>query len=120
MSEIDDYLGTVAPDQRVALERVVDLARSTVPDAVDGRSYGMPALTYAGRPLIGILAAKDHLSVFPFSPAAIEAVSDRLSGFSLSKGTIRFSVAQPVPDDVVRDLVALRRAEIDASPSRNA
>ena len=120
MSEIDDYLGTVAPDQRVALERVVDLARSTVPDAVDGRSYGMPALTYAGRPLIGILAAKDHLSVFPFSPAAIEAVSDRLPGFSLSKGTIRFSVAQPVPDDVVRDLVALRRAEIDASPSRKA
>ena len=115
MSEIDDYLVTVAPDQRAALERVVDLARRTVPDAVDGRSYGMPALKYAGKGLIGILAAKDHLSVFPFSPAAVDAVRDRLPGFSLSKGTIRFSVAQPLPDDVVRDLVALRRGEIDGA-----
>ena len=115
MSEIDDYLGTVAPDRRAALERVVDLARRTVPDAVDGRSYGMPALKYAGKGLIGILAAKDHLSVFPFSPAAVEAVRDRLPGFSLSTGTIRFSVDRPLPDDVVRDLVELRRAEIDGA-----
>jgi hypothetical protein len=57
VSEIEDYLGTVPPDQRVALERVVDIARRTVPAAVD----------------------------------------------------------QPVPDDVVRDVVALRRAEIDRS-----
>src|SRR6478609_8663518 len=115
MSEIDDYLVTVAPDQRAALERVVELARRTVPDAVDGRSYGMPALKYAGKGLIGILAAKDHLSVFPFSPTVVDAVRDRLPGFSLSKGTIRFSVDQPLPDDVVRDLVALRRAEIEGS-----
>jgi uncharacterized protein YdhG (YjbR/CyaY superfamily) len=115
MSEIDDYLVTVAPDQRAALDRVLELARRTVPDAVDGRSYGMPALKYAGKGLIGILAAKDHLSVFPFSPAVVDAVRDRLPGFSLSKGTIRFSVDQPLPDDVVRDLVALRRAEIEGS-----
>ena len=115
MSEIDDYLGTVGAEERVALERVLDIARRTVPDAVDGRSYGMPALRHAGKPLIGILAAKDHLSIFPFSPEAVEAVSGRLPGFSLSKGTIRFSVDQPVPDDVLRDLVELRRAEIDGS-----
>ena len=115
MSEIDDYLGTVGADERTALERVVDIARRAVPDAVDGRSYGMPALRHAGKPLIGILAAKDHLSVFPFSPEAVEAVRERLPGFSLSKGTIRFTVDQPVPDDVLRDLVELRRAEIDGS-----
>src|SRR6478672_12369966 len=115
MSEIDDYLSTVSPDQRAALERVVDLARQVVPDAADGRSYGMPALKHAGKPLIGILAARDHLSVFPFSPDVVEAVRDRLPGFSLAKGTIRFSVEQPLPEDVVRDVVALRRAEIDGS-----
>ena len=115
MSEIEDYLSTVTPDQRSALERVVEIARQTVPDAVDGRSYGMPALKYADKPLIGILAARDHLSLFPFSPAVVEAVRDRLPGFSLSKGTIRFSVDRAVPDDVVRDVVALRRAEIEGS-----
>ena len=115
MSEIEDYLSTVTPDQRFALERVVDIARGADPDAVDGRSYGMPALRYAGKPLVGILAARDHLSVFPFSPAIVEAVRDRLDGFNLSKGTIRFSVDQPIPDDVVHDVVDLRRAEIEGS-----
>jgi uncharacterized protein YdhG (YjbR/CyaY superfamily) len=42
----------------------------------------------------------------------VDQVRDRLAGFSLSKGTIRFSVNQPVPDDVVVDIVQLRKAEI--------
>jgi uncharacterized protein YdhG (YjbR/CyaY superfamily) len=42
-------------------------------------------------------------------------VRDRLPGFSLSEATIRFTVDQPVPDDVLRDLVELRRADIDGS-----
>jgi uncharacterized protein YdhG (YjbR/CyaY superfamily) len=32
--------------------------------------------------------------------------------FSLSKGTIRFTPDHPVPDDVVEEIVRLRRAEI--------
>jgi uncharacterized protein YdhG (YjbR/CyaY superfamily) len=42
-------------------------------------------------------------------------VSDRLSGFKLSKGTIRFTVDRPLPDDVVRDVVMLRVEEIVGS-----
>ena len=41
----------------------------------------MPAFLYAGRPLLGLRAAKKHLSLFPFSPAVLEAVRDRLEGF---------------------------------------
>ena len=57
-------------------------------------------------------AAQSHLSVFPFGPAAIEAVRDRLEGFDVSKGTIRFSSRTPVPDDVLADLVRARMEEI--------
>jgi uncharacterized protein YdhG (YjbR/CyaY superfamily) len=62
----------------------------------------------------GFRAAKRHLSVFPFSPAAIEAVEGRLEGFDLSKGTIRFSPERPVPEDVLADLVRERKQEITA------
>jgi uncharacterized protein YdhG (YjbR/CyaY superfamily) len=74
----------------------------------------MPAFLYAGRPLLGFGAAKGHLSVFPFSAAAIEAVKDRLGGFHLSKGTIRFSPDSPLPEDVLADVVRARRQEIEA------
>ena len=62
--------------------------------------------------MLGFRAAKKHLSLFPFSPAAVEAVADRLEGFDLSKGTIRFAPAQPVPDDVLLALIEARQREI--------
>jgi len=112
MSEVDDYLASIEPAERSALEHVRRLATELVPDAEDGRSYGMPALKYRKKPLIGFISAKNHLSLFPFSPAVIEALSGRLAGFDVSKGTIRFSVAHPIPDDVVQDIVRYRQREI--------
>ena len=73
----------------------------------------VPALRLDGRPLLGITAAARHLSLFPFSPAVVEAVAPDLAGYSLSKGTIRFSADQQLPDDVIERIVVLRRAELD-------
>ncbi len=75
----------------------------------------MAALRYKRRPLLGFRTTKDHLSVFPFSPKAVEAVRDKLAGHELSKGTIRFTVAEPLPDKVVRDMVRFRVEQIDAA-----
>ncbi len=111
---LTDYLADLPEPEQQALRHVADLARRLAPDAEEGTSYGMPALRLGGRPLVGFTAAKGHLSLFPFSPAVVDAVRGDLDGFSLSKGTIRFGVDQPLPDAVVERVVALRRAELDA------
>ena len=111
---MEDYVGGLPADQQAALARVRAVVEKVAPEARQGVSYGMPAYLLAGRPLLGFRAAKSHLSVFPFSPAAIEAVKDRLDGFDVSKGTIRFSPDAPVPDDVLADLVRARMQEIGA------
>jgi uncharacterized protein YdhG (YjbR/CyaY superfamily) len=113
MGTIGDYLAGLEPDQSAALQHVVDVARRVAPEADEGTSYGMPALRLAGRPLLGITAAARHLSVFPFSPAVVDAVASDLRGHSLSKGTIRFAVDQPLPDEVIERVVTLRRAELE-------
>ena len=112
MSEIDDYLAALPPGQRVALDHLRAIVAAAAPDAEEGKSYGMPAFRYRGKPLIGFHAAKQHLSVHPFSPEVVDGVRDRLAGFDLAKGTIRFTPEQPLPDDVIRELVALRLAEL--------
>jgi uncharacterized protein YdhG (YjbR/CyaY superfamily) len=112
MGAVDDYFTGLGAPERAAFERVRAVAEEQAPDAEQGTSYGMAALRHRGKPLLGFKAAKDHLSVFPFSPAAVDAVRDRLTGFSLSKGTIRFTADTPLPDDVVRDLVRQRMTEI--------
>ena len=75
----------------------------------------MPALQVAGKPFVSVVAAAKHLSLFPFSPAAIDAVRDDLEGYSLSKGTVRFTAEHPLPDDVVERLLSARLAEIAGS-----
>ena len=112
MGTVDDSLAEVPEPERGSLQRVIDIARTLVPDVEEGMSYGMPALKLDGKPLIGVVAAAKHLSVFPFSPAVIDAVAHRLEGYSLSKGTIRFTPDHPLPDDVLEDIIRLRRAEI--------
>jgi uncharacterized protein YdhG (YjbR/CyaY superfamily) len=112
MGELNEYLETVSAPGRAALARVRDLALQECPDAEESRSYGMAALRFRGKPLLGFVAAKAHLSVFPFSPEAVEAVAAELAGFSLSKGTIRFTADRPLPDSVVRELVRTRMAQI--------
>lgn len=44
------------------------MATEVVPEAGQGRSYGMAALTYRGKPLLGFAAAKQHLSDLPLQP----------------------------------------------------
>ena len=112
MSAMDDYLAALAPEQQAALGRVRALVAELAPGAEEGQSYGMPAFIYAGRPLLGFRAAQKHLSLFPFSPAAIDAVRDRLGGFELAKGTIRFTPDHPVPEAVLADLIRAREREI--------
>lgn len=112
MSPVQDYLSTVTTDEKAVFENILEIARSIVPDAEEGLSYGMPALKYKGRPLIGFISSKEHLSIFPFSPKVVDAVAGKLEGYQLSKGTIRFSLSKPVPDEVIRDIVNLRLSEL--------
>jgi uncharacterized protein YdhG (YjbR/CyaY superfamily) len=96
------------------LQRAVDL----VPTAEEGESYGMKALRYRGRPLISVVATKNGYSVFPFSPAVVEAVIPSLEGFESTKGGIRFSEAQLLPDEAFDALVTARSDEIDSALDR--
>lgn len=112
MGDVDDSLASLDEPERGCLQRVIAAARRVAPEADEGRSYGMPALKVDGKPLIGVVAAAKHLSIFPFSPEVVDAVAPRLAGFSLSKGTVRFTPDHPVPEEVVEEMVRLRLAEI--------
>lgn len=113
MGTVDDYLGELGTDDRAVIERIYTLARDAVPGTEQGKGYGMPALIYNGKPLLSVMRAKKHIGVYPFSPAAVDAVAPMLDGFDMAKGTIRFQPTNPLSDDAVRALVIARRDQID-------
>jgi uncharacterized protein YdhG (YjbR/CyaY superfamily) len=113
MSYIDEYLASVPEPQRAELERICRFVRRTVPGAEEGKSYGLPAFKYKERPLLGFRVSKNHLSVFPFSPEAVDAARDALEGFDLAKGTIRFTPEQSIPETALEQLIQARLSEIE-------
>jgi uncharacterized protein YdhG (YjbR/CyaY superfamily) len=109
---VDDYFSSLDASARAAFEHIRDLVMEMAPEAEQGTSYGMAALRYNQKPLLAFRAARQHLSIFPFSSRVVDAVRDQLTAFELAKGTIRFTAASPLPDKVVRDIVRYRIQEI--------
>ena len=108
---IDAYLRGLEPEQHRALEKLRKTIKSIVPDAEETISYNMPAFRLDGKVIAGFIAAKDHLSYFPFSGRTVTALKADLTEFSTSSGTIRFSVDRPLPVSLVRKLIKTRIAE---------
>jgi len=118
MDEFTEYIASLDGAPRDAVEHVRARAIQLVPDAEEGVSYGMAALRYRGSPLVSARATAQHIGLYPFSPPAIEALAPDLAGFSTSKGTVRFTPENPLPDDVLDRIILFRRDEIDAMRSR--
>jgi hypothetical protein len=74
MGVIDDYLEGLGDGQRAELERIRRIVLDSVPDAEEGRSYGMPAFRYKRKPLLGFAALKDHLSLYEVLVAVVGVV----------------------------------------------
>ena len=120
MGEVTDYIAGLDEPARSILERYRARALVVVPEAQEGKSYGMAALRYRGRPLISVVSTKQGYSAFPFSPAVVESVVARLDGFESTKGGIRFTDQHRLPDKAFDALVGLRRDEIDAALARRS
>ena len=116
--QIDSYLAGLPDDQRRALQRLRQMIAAAAPEAIEAISYGAPAFRYRDKPLVCYSAAKNHVSFFPMSPAAIEAHQDLLTPWSTSKGTIRFTEEHPLPEEVVATLVKARMNELDLRTRR--
>ncbi len=112
MSAVDDYLSKVTEPEKSELERVRAIILKAVPDAEQTISYGMPAFKYKGKYLIAYAPFKKHLSVFPGS-GAIEACKKKLNEYTISKGTVQFTLDKPLSEALLQALVSARCREID-------
>jgi uncharacterized protein YdhG (YjbR/CyaY superfamily) len=106
---IDEYIATFPKQVQVILEEFRRAVREAAPNAEETISYKMPAFKQNGI-LVWFAAFKNHIGFFP-KVSAIETFKDELSGYELSKGTIRFPFNKPIPFDLVKKIVKLRVKE---------
>jgi uncharacterized protein YdhG (YjbR/CyaY superfamily) len=109
-TSVDEYLARLDGGKRAALQKLRAAIRAAAPRAEECISYQMPAFRLDGRMLVWFGAASKHCAFYP-GASPIAAHKTALSGYSTSKGTIRFAPDDPLPASLVRKLVKVRIAE---------
>lgn len=106
---VNKYIANLPLEQQIALERVRQIIKKTVPEAIEFISYKMPAYHCHGM-IGGFAAFKNHCSFFPWNAKTIEDFATELKDFKTSAGTIQFTPDKPIPEELLQKILRYRVA----------
>ncbi len=101
---VNKYISNLPIEQQIALERVRQIIKNTVPEAQEYLSYKMPAYHFHGM-IGGFAAFKNHCSFFPWDSKTIDVFKDELTGFKTSAGTIQFTPEKPLSEELLQKIL---------------
>ena len=108
---VTEYLATLPSATRTKLQRVRSAIRQAIPKGEETISYQIPAVRLEGRVVIYFAGWKEHFSVYPATEKVRESLARELTGYEVSKGTIRFPLSEPVPVALIARIAAIRAQE---------
>ena len=103
-SSMDEYIGTFPPDVQKVLEELRSTIQAAAPEAQETISYNIPTFTLNGTYLIYFAGWKKHVSIYPI-PLGTEAFNQEISKYADGKGTVKFPLDQPIPFQLVTQMV---------------
>ncbi|ATP59156.1 hypothetical protein CPT03_05885 [Pedobacter ginsengisoli] len=106
---IDDYISAFPDEVQHVLQEFRKIVNDVAPDAEEKISYGIPTLFLNGN-LVHFGGYKNHIGFYP-GPGGITEFKDQLSGYELSKGTIKFPLNKPLPVEIISRITAYRAIE---------
>ena len=111
---IDEYISTFPTPIQSILENVRQAVRKAAPEATETISYGIPTFDFHGKHLVYFAAWRHHISVYPL-PSGDDAFRQKTAPYKRVKSTIQLPVDQPIPYDVVTELVTFLKREKPAT-----
>ncbi len=107
---ISAYIGTFPASVQFILEKIRSLIKEVAPEAVETISYQMPTFKLHGHYLVYFAAFKKHIGLYPM-PDSITEFKAELEPYQSGKGSVKFSLEQPIPYDLIRKIVEFRAQE---------
>ena len=103
---IDSYIAEFPTKVQKSLKQLRKLIKQLIPSATEDIKYGMPTFVLQGN-LVHFAAYQHHIGFYP-TPAVIIHFEKQLSPYQTSKGAIQFPIDEPLPFDLIEEMVHYR------------
>ncbi len=107
---VDAYLESFPEEIQVVMRDVRKTILEAAPEASESISYGMPAYKLNGKPLVYFAAFKNHIGLYA-TPKGHAAFEKALSVYKQGKGSVQFPLGQPIPLQLIGEIVRYNRAK---------
>lgn len=106
---IEEYIGQFSKEIQDRLRLIRDRIQALAPTATEKISYQMPTFYLNGN-LVHYAAFKNHIGFYP-TPSGITAFEEALKPYRGGKGSLIFLHNQPLPIDLIEQVVRYRIEE---------
>lgn len=106
----DEYIAGFPGDIQLILNQVRATIQQAAPDAEESIAYGMPAYKLKGKPLVYFAGFKNHIGFYA-TPSGHSEFAKELSEYKQGKGSVQFPLDQPIPYDLIAQIVEFRVVE---------
>lgn len=110
METVASYFAKFPEASQKRMQQIRTLILEKAPEAQESISYGMPAYKTNGKPLIYFAAFKNHIGLYA-TPSGHTHFADALSQYKQGKGSVQFPNEQPLPLDLIAEIIVFRVEE---------
>ncbi len=108
-TSINEYIATFPQEIQRILQQLRATIRAAAPEAEEKISYQIPTFALQGN-LVHFAAWKTHIGFYP-GPSGIKAFAQELTPYESAKGSIKFPLANPLPLELIGNIVKFRVVE---------
>ncbi len=112
---VDEYLSYQPLKTKEALINLIKCIMAAAPDATELINYNIPAfaLIKNGKrdQQIMIAGFKNHVGFYP-NPTTIDKFHEKLKNYKKGKGSIQFPINEPIPCELIIEMVKYRRESL--------
>lgn len=105
-TSIDEYIAACPPESQNYLREIRKLIHALAPGASEKISYQIACFELNGMNLIHFAGWKKHVSLYPV-PAGSEAFERQIEPYVDGKGTVKFSLDEPLPLKLLEKVIKL-------------
>ena len=110
ITTVNSYINQFPKETQAKLQKLRQIIKASAPGSIEIISYNMPAFKIHRRILVYFAAFKNHIGLYAL-PSAVVNFKKELSRFKTSKGTIRFPLDKPIPQELVKKIIKFRVKE---------